>query len=82
VINQPEAGLGKIEKNIIGQPFPKLTSKSLAGKVVTLLEALEGKVTLIFIAFVRSAQNMIDSWAQSFEWKSEKTAGLRSLRFQ
>jgi hypothetical protein len=57
----------KIEKNIIGQPFPKVTSKSLAGKVVTLPETAKGKVTLIYIAFVRSAQSMIDSWAQPLE---------------
>jgi hypothetical protein len=28
---------------------------------------MEGKVTLICIAFVRGAQNMIDSWIQPFE---------------
>ena len=71
-INRPEAGPEKIEKNIIGQPFPEITSKSLAGNVVTFPGVLEGKVTLICIAFVRSAQNMIDSWIQPFERKFGK----------
>ena len=34
---------------------------------MTLPETAEGKVTLIYIAFVRSAQSMIDSWAQPLE---------------
>ena len=62
----------KIEKKIIGQPFPEITSKSLAGRVVTLPKIVEGKVTLICIAFVRSAQSMIDSWIQPFEQKFGK----------
>ncbi|HET8687570.1 MAG TPA: hypothetical protein VFM18_13040 [Methanosarcina sp.] len=66
-INQPEASPEKIGKNIIGQPFPEITSKSLADNVVTFPEAMRGKVTLICIAFVRSAQDMIDSWIQPFE---------------
>jgi hypothetical protein len=57
----------KIGKNIIGQPFPEITSKSLAGSVVSLPKTAEGKVTLICIAFVRRAQSMIDSWVQPFE---------------
>jgi hypothetical protein len=71
-INQLEAGSEKIGKNIIGQTFPEITSKSLAGNVVTFPEAMRGKVTLICIAFVRSAQNMIDSWVQPFERKFGK----------
>jgi hypothetical protein len=62
----------KIEKNVIGQPFPEITSKSLAGRVLTLPEAVEGKVTLICIAFVRSAQSIIDSWVQPFEMEFGK----------
>jgi ATP10 protein len=57
----------KIDKNIIGQFFPEITSKSLAGRVVSLPGAAGGKVTLMCIAFVRSAQSMIDSWVQPFE---------------
>lgn len=56
----------------MGQPFPEVTSKSLAGNVVTFPEAVGGKVTLICIAFVRSAQSMIDSWVQPFERKFGK----------
>jgi len=54
-------------KKITGKPFPEITSKSLAGRVVTLPDAVKGKVALVCIAFVRSAQSMIDSWAQPFE---------------
>ncbi len=57
----------KLERNLIGQHFPEITSKSLAGRVVTLPEVAEGKLTLICIAFVRNAQKMIDSWVQPFE---------------
>lgn len=57
----------KIGKNIIGQPFPEITSKSLAGDIVSLPKIAEGKVTLICIAFVRSAQSMLESWVQPFE---------------
>ena len=34
---------------------------------MTLPEAVKGKVALVCIAFIRSAQGMIDSWAQPFE---------------
>lgn len=57
----------KIDKNIIGRPFPEVNSKSLAGRVVSLPGTAGGKVTLICIAFKRSSQSMIDSWIQSFE---------------
>ncbi|RXA16490.1 hypothetical protein EQO05_13870 [Methanosarcina sp. MSH10X1] len=49
-----------------------MTSKSLAGNVVTFSEATGGKVTLICIAFVRNAQSMIDSWVQPFEQRFGK----------
>jgi len=62
----------KIDKNIIGRLFPEVNSKFLAGRVVSLPGAAGGKVTLICIAFVRSAQSMIDSWVQPFERKFEK----------
>ena len=52
---------------IIGQPFPEITSKSLAGDVVSLPKIAEGKATFICIAFVRSAQSMLESWVQPFE---------------
>lgn len=52
---------------IVGSKFPELTAKSLAGNTVTLPNAGEGKVSLIGIAFERSAQNMLDSWLEPFE---------------
>ncbi|WP_082098509.1 hypothetical protein [Methanosarcina sp. 2.H.T.1A.8] len=51
-----------------------MTSKSLAGRVVTLPGAVKGKVALIFIAFVRSSQSMIDSWVQPFEQEFRKNS--------
>jgi len=57
----------KTGKDVVGQLFPEITSKSLAGRVVTLPEAVKKKVALVCIAFVRSSQSMIDSWAQPFE---------------
>lgn len=57
----------EIQKTILGKPFPELTSKSLAGRVVTLPEDAEGKVALIAVAFVRNAQGMLDSWIEPFE---------------
>lgn len=34
---------------------------------MTLPDAVKGKVALICIAFIRSAQSMVDSWAHPFE---------------
>ncbi|MCC4769233.1 hypothetical protein FXV91_03130 [Methanosarcina sp. DH2] len=51
-----------------------MTSKSLTGRVVTLPKAVKGKVALICIAFVRSAQGMIDSWALPFEQEFGKNS--------
>ncbi|MCQ1536693.1 hypothetical protein FTO70_13650 [Methanosarcina sp. KYL-1] len=55
------------EKKVVGKPFPEITSKSLAGRLLTLPEEVKGKVALVCVAFVRSAQSMIDSWAVPFE---------------
>jgi hypothetical protein len=52
---------------VVGKLFPELKSKSLAGNFVTLPEAVRGKVALICVAFMRSAQSMIDSWTRPFE---------------
>jgi hypothetical protein len=46
----------RVERNIIGQLFPEVRSKSLAGRVVILPKDIEGKVTPICIAFIRSAR--------------------------
>ncbi len=58
--------------NLIGRHFPEVKSKTLAGEVITLPEVAEGKVTLICIAFIRSAQSMLDSWAEPFEREFRK----------
>lgn len=62
-----EQGGSEIETGIIGYSFPEIESKSLAGRVVTLPEAVKEKVALICIAFMRNAQDMLDSWIQPFE---------------
>ena len=46
--------------------FPTLSSTALDGRKVTLPDDCTGHVTLIFIAFRREAQSMIDSWAGPF----------------
>ncbi|MDD3043826.1 MAG: hypothetical protein PHW56_13005 [Methanosarcinaceae archaeon] len=52
---------------IVGSKFPELTARSLAGNIVTLPDACEGKICLIGIAFERRAQDMLDSWFEPFE---------------
>jgi hypothetical protein len=48
----------------VGKPFPRIAGKSLAGTDVVAPDDFKGKVTLISIAFVQSAQLQIDSWAK------------------
>lgn len=54
-------------QEVIGKMFPKITAYSLAKTEVKLPDMAIGKVTLIAIAFVREAQEMIDSWSVPFE---------------
>jgi len=54
------------EKEIVGKIFPNITAYSLAKTEVRLPEVAKGKVALITIAFVREAQEMIDSWSIPF----------------
>ena len=51
----------------IGARFPALLARTLAGTKKKLPDAAAGKVALIVVAFVRSAQEMIDSWVLPFE---------------
>ncbi|HOC77925.1 MAG TPA: hypothetical protein PKO31_04460 [Methanofastidiosum sp.] len=55
------------EKEIIGKIFPNIVAYSLAKTEIRLPEVAKGKVALITIAFVREAQEMIDSWSIPFE---------------
>lgn len=48
----------------VSKPFPRIEGKSLAGTHVVAPDDFKGKVTLISIAFVQSAQLQIDSWAK------------------
>jgi len=54
-------------QEVIGKMFPKITAYSLAKTEVRLPDMAIGKVTLIAIAFVRQAQEMLDSWSIPFE---------------
>ena len=42
--------------------FPEITADTLSGKRKTLPDAARGAPALIVVAFVREAQDMIDSW--------------------
>ncbi len=42
--------------------FPQVTSENLNGKSFTLPQDFEGKVNLIFIAFIRGQQQQINTW--------------------
>lgn len=52
---------------LIGKIFPKIIAYSLAKTEVILPDMAIGKVTLIAIAFVRQAQERLDSWSIPFE---------------
>ncbi len=61
------ANMKQAAKKVTGTRFPEVTSKSLAGNLLTLPDCAEGKITLVSIAFVRNAQEQIDSWIRPFE---------------
>ncbi|MFY1112698.1 MAG: hypothetical protein AB3K77_13610 [Methanosarcinaceae archaeon] len=61
------ANMKQAAKKVVGTRFPKVTSKSLANNLLTLPDCAEGKITLVSIAFVRNAQEQIDSWVRPFE---------------
>ena len=47
---------------VTGFRFPEITAETLSGKKKTLPDAALGGPALIVVAFVREAQNMVDSW--------------------
>ncbi len=47
---------------VTGFRFPEITAETLSGKRKTLPDAAKGVPALIVVAFVREAQDMIDSW--------------------
>ncbi|MDN7023870.1 hypothetical protein FGU65_03010 [Methanoculleus sp. FWC-SCC1] len=51
---------------IVGRRFPTIAANSLAGDMVTLPDAAKGLVALVAVAFVRRAQEQIDSWTDRF----------------
>ncbi|NYT03111.1 MAG: hypothetical protein GKC00_00205 [Candidatus Methanofastidiosa archaeon] len=62
-------------KEAIGKKFPKITAYSLAKTEVILPDMVNGKVTLVALAFVREAQEIIDSWSIPFENKFSNMGG-------
>lgn len=42
--------------------FPQVTSENLNGKSFTLPSGFEGKLNLVFIAFIRGQQQQINTW--------------------
>ncbi|WP_165077088.1 hypothetical protein [Methanogenium sp. MK-MG] len=47
---------------VTGFRFPKISAETLSGKRKTLPDAASGAPALIVVAFVREAQDMINSW--------------------
>ncbi len=47
---------------VTGFRFPEITAETLSGKRKTLPDAAKGAPALIVVAFVREAQDMINSW--------------------
>ncbi len=47
--------------------FPVFEGTSLSGRKVKFPDELKDKITLVGIAFVRDAQEMLDSWINPFE---------------
>lgn len=54
-----------VEKNI-GSPFPRLKAETLSGIKVIYPDDVQGKVTLLLLAFKRETQQKIDSWLEAF----------------
>ncbi|MDZ7331765.1 MAG: mitochondrial ATPase complex subunit ATP10 [candidate division KSB1 bacterium] len=50
----------------IGKPFPELKAETLSGIEIKYPDDLQGKITLILIAFKRETQLKIDSWLEPF----------------
>ncbi len=65
-------------KKVTGEIFPELKTKNLSGDMVRLPDALNGKVTLILVAFERGAQEILDSWLVPFseKFKSNEKIGF------
>lgn len=56
----------QISAALVGQRFPLIRGRSLAGTEVTFPDDLSGKVALVVVAMERSAQPMVDSWISPF----------------
>ncbi len=51
---------------VVGRRFPTLSAASLTGDMVTLPDAAKGSIALVAVAFVRQAQEEINSWTGPF----------------
>lgn len=48
--------------SLVGQPFPNLAGKTLAGDSVLFPQVVRGQVAVLSVAFVNEAQKKIDAW--------------------
>ena len=71
----------KIEKTIIGKPFPEITSKSLAGRLVTLPEDARGKVALIALLLCTMHRVCLIPGSSLLKRNSKRIADLQSTKF-
>lgn len=64
------------DKNI-GEVFPSLRAETLSGIDILYPDDVEGKTTLILMAFKRETQLKIDSWLEPFLAKFEKDTSIQ-----
>ena len=50
----------------IGAPLPPLAGRNLAGEQVTVLDAAQGRVTLLALGFSYDSRHAVDAWADRF----------------
>ena len=58
--------------------FPKLNARDLEGLDVSLPDAFRGEQNVVFVAFQRRHQTLVDSWVS---WLEERAATDPGLRF-
>lgn len=61
---------------VTGFRFPEITAETLSGKKKTLPDAAKGAPALIVVAFVREAQDMIDSWVMPIKGEFRDTENI------
>ena len=62
----------------MGISFPRLETRDLDGREVTLPAGLPGEWNVVIVAFRRQQQELVDSWVP---WLEERAATIPGLRF-